>query len=91
MRCVKYFLVVTGLQIALFAVLDQFRNEDFQRGTYETLTDFWAGLGERMLHSGPGGHAMPAGAIIGLLLGSVLHLIVPPAIVCYLTRRYKVE
>jgi hypothetical protein len=48
----------------------------------------WALLGEYVAPSGPGGHAMPGGAIMGLLAGVIVYSLLLSAIL-YFLRSWK--
>ena len=87
MRCIKYFALFTGIQIVLLAAFDRFSIPGFSRGVNDAVVEFWAGLGETILPSGPGGHAMPMGAMLGLFVGAALHAFLPGGAFCYFKNR----
>jgi len=70
-RLLKYSLAGFLLQVVWFfasGFLGQ-AVRDFN----ETVYLPWASLGEYAAPSGPGGHAMPGGAILGILVGVILY------------------
>jgi hypothetical protein len=85
-RIVKYFFLFLGIQIVLgiiFAILPI----EIRKPYFETLYLVWANLGENVLPSGPGGHAMAGGAIAGILFGVFVYSLVPALIVCFFKSR----
>jgi hypothetical protein len=89
-RIVKYFFLFLGIQIVLgivFVILPI----EIRRPYFETLYLIWANLGETILPSGPGGHAMAGGAIVGILFGVFVYSLVPALIVSSLRSRGEAE
>jgi hypothetical protein len=78
---ILYVTAGFGLQILLlilFAMMDL--------KISETVYWPWLLLGEWVAPSGPGGHAMPGGAILGFLVGMFVYSLVIGAALFYLKR-----
>jgi hypothetical protein len=82
----KYFFLFLGLQIAVDAVFILMPLE-LRKTFFETLYNTWLNIGEAISPSGPGGHAMAGGAILGFLIGMIVYSLVPALIVCFFKSR----
>ena len=83
---VKHFFLFLGIQITLdivFLILPLSLRKPF----FETLYDVWLNLGERVFPSGPGGHALPGGAILGFFFGMFVYSLVLALLVCFFKSR----
>ena len=83
---VKYFFLFLGVQIAVDVVL-LIMPLALRKPFFETLYDVWLNLGETVFPSGPGGHALPGGAILGFFFGMFVYSLVPALIVCFVRSR----
>lgn len=83
---VRYFFLFLGLQIALDVVFP-IMPLDIRKPFFETLYAIWLNLGEAVFPSGPGGHEMPGGAILGFFFGVFVYSLVPALLFCILTSR----
>ena len=54
---------------------------------FETLYSIWFELGETVFPSGPGGHALPGGAIVGFFFGMFVYAAVLAVVVCLFRSR----
>lgn len=61
----KYFAIGFVAQVMIFIVAGTFGTGESEVAIYVP----WVFLGERILPSGPAGHAMPLGGMLGFLVG----------------------
>jgi hypothetical protein len=82
-RAFKYFAIGVGLNIVLSLVL-----RTLGANLIDTFYWPWLGAGEWVLPSGSGGHAMPGGAMLGILVGFITYsLLLGFAVLSYINWR----
>ena len=86
-RFLKYFFFGFPIQIAGLFV-SGFLGEAV-RDLYGNLYQPWALFGEFVMPSGPGGHALPVGALLGILLGMIVYSIMIGLILMLVPSRTK--
>jgi hypothetical protein len=83
---VKYFFIFLGVQVAIdifFLIMPL----EIRKPFFERFYNIWLYLGETVFPSGPGGHAMAGGAILGFFIGVFVYSLVPALIVCFFKSR----
>ena len=83
-RILKWSLFAIVGQIVLFFVAESLG--DAQKVAFLSIYLPFLWFGEYFLPSGPGGHAMPIGALIGVLAGVIVYSIVVAIGICLLKK-----